>query len=138
MGDDAGTPETFEINGTMAAGNQVRINRERDAVVGWKKRMWVDGHWEYEWVWNGWRWVKDYDWVDGHWDAVEITESEHIKMEVSFDERLRTGDIKLPGLPYGPNRIFQGTDWGIVSWGELPAAQYSSEGQGDDFIFEVD
>jgi hypothetical protein len=44
-------------------------------------------------------------------------------MEVEFDERLRTGEIEMPGLPTGPNRIFTGLGWEVVSWSELPHSQ---------------
>ncbi|MCH8295138.1 hypothetical protein IH992_28990 [Candidatus Poribacteria bacterium] len=94
LNDNNRSPEDFKVFGTMAAGNHVTINRDRQinvTVRPWRRR------------WKG--------------KTITYSVTQHTKMTVEFDDRLRTGTLELPHLPKGQNRVLEvGGGWGLLSW----------------------
>ncbi|MFT5051273.1 MAG: hypothetical protein ACI8QZ_002684 [Chlamydiales bacterium] len=53
----------------------------------------------------------------------------HSKLTVVFDERIKTGDMHLPGLPTGSTGGPKGSAYAVVSWREVDAHRWVNGGR---------
>jgi hypothetical protein len=129
-------PESgFTVNGSIAALNQVSI--ERDWYTKYEyKYVRVGWSWQWKWVETGVRPASyRYDSGTGQWKwfdtmtGTELTAAEingdagtsrkamrHYQMIINYDDRVRSRDTQPPGLPRGVGLIFEG----LSNWEELP------------------